>query len=152
MRRLPQCSDCYVHLVNNYLNCPGNKAGMTINENCKALVEGNYAAAGVNSPLTGSGTRSVTSKDNSFANSQIGSVVTMPYEYTKIAAADVPAALTGEEGAGATLGNDASYILSTIPAGTRGETVYVMQNGKLLPNADLLLSQTPVKSDKNGYL
>ena len=127
MRRLPQCGDCYVHLVNNYLNCPGNMAGMNINENCKALVEGNYAAAGVNSPLTGSGTRSVTSKDNSFANSQIGSVVTMPYQYTKIAAADVPAALTGEEGAGATLGNDASYILSTIPAGTRGETVYVMR-------------------------
>ena len=31
-------------------------------------------------------------------------------------------------------------------------TVYVVQNGKLLPNADLLLSQTPVKSDKNGFL
>ena len=128
MRRLPQCGDCYVHLVNNYLNCPGNKAGMTINDNCKALVEGNYAAKGVNSPLTGSGSgRNVTSKDNSFANSQTGSVVTVPYQYTKIAAADVPATLTGEEGAGATLGNDATYILSIIPSATRGETVYVMQ-------------------------
>ena len=128
MRRLPQCGDCYVHLLNNYLNCPGNKAGMTINDNCKALVEGNYAAKGVNSPLTGSGSgRNVTSKDNSFGNSQTGSVVTVPYQYTKIAAADVPAALTGEEGAGATLGNDATYILSIIPSATRGETVYVMQ-------------------------
>ena len=50
----------------------------------------------------------------------------MPYEYTKIAAADVPATLTGSEGAGATLGNNASYILSTIPSSTRSETVYVM--------------------------
>ena len=126
MRRLPQCDDCYVHLVNNYLNCPGNNAGMTIQERCNALVEGNYAAAGVNNPLTDSGEGSnVTSKDNSFGNAQVGSVVTVPYQYTKIAAADVPAALTGEEGAGATLGNDADEILSTIPAANR--TVYVMQ-------------------------
>lgn len=130
MRRLPQCGDCYVHLVNNYYNCPGNSAAIAINDGCKALVEGNYAVAGVKNPLTGSGTRSVTSKDNSFNNSQIGSVVTVPYQYEKIAAADVPAALTGDEGAGATLGNDAAYILSTIPTATRsesGETVYVMQ-------------------------
>ena len=126
MRRLPQCDDCYVHLVNNYLNCPGNNAGMTIQERCNALVEGNYAAAGVNNPLTDSGEGSnVTSKDNSFGNSQIGNMVTVPYQYTKIAAADVPAALTGEEGAGATLGNNADDILSTIPAANR--TVYVMQ-------------------------
>lgn len=130
MRRLPQCGDCYVHLVNNYYNCPGNSAAIAINDGCKALVEGNYAVAGVKNPLTGSGTRSVTSKDNSFNNSQIGSVVTVPYQYEKIAAADVPAALTGDEGAGATLGNDAAYILSTLPTATRsesGETVYVMQ-------------------------
>lgn len=131
MRRLPQCGDCYVHLVNNYYNCPGNSTAIAINGNCKALVEGNYAVAGVKDPLTGSGVnRNVTSKDNSFNNSQIGSVVTVPYQYTKIAAADVPAALTGDEGAGATLGSDAAYILSTIPTATRsesGETVYVMQ-------------------------
>jgi hypothetical protein len=129
VRRLPQCGDCYVHLVNNYLNCPGNSAGMTINENCKALVEGNYAASGVKSPLTGSGSnRNVTARDNSFANSQAGSVVTVPYQYNKMAAADVPATLTGEEGAGATLGNDASNILSTIPTVARSggsESVYV---------------------------
>ena len=127
MRRLPQCDDCYVHLVNNYLNCPGNNAGMTIQNRCNALVEGNYAATGVNNPLTSNGTgSSVTSKDNSFANSQIGNVVTVPYVYTKTAAADVPATLTGNEGAGATLGNNATDILSTIPTTSRGETVYVI--------------------------
>lgn len=123
MRRLPQADDCFIHLVNNYHNCPGNSVGMTINSYSKALVEGNYAAAGVNKPLDGSGAnRNVTAKDNSFANSQAGSVVSVPYDYTKIAAADVPATLTGNEGAGATLGNDAAYILSTIPTVSRGET------------------------------
>ncbi|MBR6866794.1 MAG: hypothetical protein IKN02_01020 [Prevotella sp.] len=130
MRRLPQTGDCYVHLVNNYHNCPGNSAGMTINENCKALVENNFAAKGVNAPLTGSGTgRNVTARDNSFNAASSGSEVTVPYQYTKIAAADVPANLTGDEGAGATLGNDAQYILSTIPTATReasAETTYVM--------------------------
>jgi pectate lyase len=129
VRRLPQCGDCYVHLVNNYHNCPGNSEGMTINNNCKALVEGNFAASGVSSPLTGSGTgRQVTARGNNFSASSVGSEVTVPYEYTKIAATDVPANLTGDEGAGATLGNDKDYILSTIPTGTRQEeaaTVYV---------------------------
>lgn len=31
-------------------------------------------------------------------------------------------------------------------------TVHVLQNGKELSNANLLLSKTPVKTDKNGYL
>lgn len=129
MRRLPQADDCYIHLVNNYHNCPGNSVGMTINGYSRALVEGNFAATGVKSPLTGSGSnRNVTARDNSFANSQAGSVVTVPYQYNKMAAADVPATLTGEEGAGATLGNDASNILSTIPKVERSggsESVYV---------------------------
>ena len=140
VRRLPQCGDCYVHLVNNYHNCPGNSAGMAINDNCKALVEGNYAASGVKYPLTGSGSgRHVTSKDNSFSNSQIGDVVTVPYQYTKIAAADVPATLTGTEGAGATLGNDVTYILSTIPTVTRQAseaTLYYFMEGLVGTNSD----------------
>ena len=127
MRRLPQCGDCYVHLVNNYHNCPGNSECMAINDNCKALVENNYAAAGVNKPLTGSGSgRNITVRDNSFSATSIGSEVTVPYSYAKIANANVPTTLTGTEGAGAKLGNDADYILSTIPTGTRAETVYVI--------------------------
>ena len=130
MRRLPQADDTYIHLVNNYHNCPGNSVGMTLNGYIKALVENNFAASGVKSPLTGSGSnRRVTARDNSFNASSVGNEVTVPYQYTKIAAADVPAALTGDEGAGATLGNDAQYILSTIPTANReasAETVYVM--------------------------
>jgi len=128
-RRLPQADDCYIHLVNNYHNCPGNSVGMTINSYAKALVEGNYAAPGVNSPLTGSGgNRYVTVRNNSFNIASSGKEVTVPYQYPIIPAAEVPAMLTGEEGAGATLGNDAAYILSTIPTADRTggtESVYV---------------------------
>lgn len=120
VRRLPQCGDCYVHLLNNYHNCPGNSAGMTINENCKALVEGNFAANGVKNPLTGSGSgRSITARGNNFAHANIGSEVTVPYQYNVMANTDVVANLTGAEGVGATLGNDADYILSTIPTAER---------------------------------
>ena len=128
VRRLPQCGDCYVHLVNNYHNCPGNSVGMAIYDGSKALVEGNYAASGVKKPLDIGENCSVTARENSFSSSSVGSTVTVPYQYTKIAAAEVPALLTGEEGAGATLGNDADYILSTIPTVERTastETVYV---------------------------
>ena len=131
MRRLPQCDDSYIHLVNNYHNCPGNSVGMTINSYTRALVENNYAASGVNKPLTGEGSnRHVTARGNSFNATSVGNEVSVPYPYTKIAAADVPDNLTGTEGAGATLGNDADYILSTIPSATHeatGNTVYVMQ-------------------------
>ncbi len=138
VRRLPQCGDCYVHLVNNYHNCPGNSAGITINENCKALVENNFAAAGVNNALTGGGSgRNITVRGNNFNYSNLGSEVTVPYQYTKIAAADVPANLTGTEGAGATLGNDATAILSTIPTEAREEatsTLYYFVEGLIGTN------------------
>ena len=134
IRRLPQCGDCYVHLVNNYHNCPGNSVGIAINDNCKALVENNNAAKGVNSPLTGSGSnRNVTVSGNNYSGTSVGSKVTVPYQYSKITAANVPANLTGEEGAGATLGNDADYILFTIPTAERGplslETSYSIAGG-----------------------
>lgn len=120
VRRLPQCGDCYVHLFNNYHNCPGNSAGITINDNCKALVEGNCVAQGVSNALTGSGSgRNLTVRGNNFVYANIGSEVTVPYQYSLMAYSDVPANLTGAEGAGATLGNDADYILSTIPTAER---------------------------------
>ena len=140
VRRLPQCGDCYVHLVNNYHNCPGNSVGIAINDGCKALVENNYAASGVNSPLTGSGSnRNVTVSGNNYSATGVGSTVTVPYQYSKITAANVPANLTGEEGAGATLGNDATYILSTIPTVERQEgesTLYYFIDGLVGTNSD----------------
>ncbi|MCQ2219983.1 MAG: hypothetical protein MJZ12_01245 [Prevotella sp.] len=109
-RRLPQGDDCFLHLVNNYHNCPGNSVGMTINSYAKALVENNYAAAGVNSPLTGSGDkRYIFARDNSFASASNTSEIVMPYQYSKFENKLVPSVLEGTHGAGATL--DDGYFM-----------------------------------------
>ncbi len=116
-RRLPQASDGYIHLLNNYHNCAGNSIAMTLNGYMKALVEGNYAASGVNSPLCGSADASDPKRNyhriyavgNSFGQDKVeascrnNDVITVPYEYNKISFADVPKALTDIYGAGATL-------------------------------------------------
>lgn len=116
-RRLPQASDGYIHLFNNYLNCPGNSAGMTINGYILALVEGNYAAPGVNFPLYGEADASdpyriyhrICAVDNSFSDSELefscqsNDVIYVPYEYEKVPFDEVPRVLTDFYGAGAEL-------------------------------------------------
>lgn len=116
-RRLPQASDCYIHLLNNYHNCPGNSMGMTLNGYMQALVEGNYAAPGVNNPLAGSADASdpkrqfhrIYAVGNSFSQTQVEAScrnndnITVPYEYEKLSYGDVPRVLTDIYGAGAEL-------------------------------------------------
>lgn len=111
MRRLPQTGDCYVHLVNNFYNCPGNSVGMTLNDNTKALVEYNFAATGVKDPISGSGAnRNITAYSNTgtgFVAMNLGARVTVPYTYSFVKAAEVKAftdpAGTGELKAGNSL-------------------------------------------------
>lgn len=119
-RRLPQADDGYLHLLNNYHNCAGNSLGMTLNGYMKALVEGNYAASGVNKPLSGAAVSEDTKRehhliyaiDNSFSQSQVeatcrnNATVTVPYQYNKIPYSDVPKVLTDAYGAGATLSSN----------------------------------------------
>ncbi len=104
-RRLPQADDACLHLVNNYHNCPGNSLGMTLNGYTKALVEGNNAASGVKSPLSGSGDkREIYARNNSFSYNSTSTSVKMPYDYSTLPSyKDVPAILTAAHGAGATL-------------------------------------------------
>ena len=52
MRRLPQTDWVYIHLLNNYYNCPDNAVAIGLNENSHALIEGNYAVEGVNKPFS----------------------------------------------------------------------------------------------------
>lgn len=146
VRRLPQCDDCYVHLLNNYHNCSGNSVGMAIRNRCKALVEGNSAATGVRNPLVEEGSNnSITARNNSFSFVSRGAEVTVPYQYTALPLADVVANLTGAEGVGATLGNDADYILSTIPTAERqaaSASLYYFDESFLETNAAGLSQMT----------
>ena len=104
-RRLPQADDAYLHLVNNYHNCPGNAIGITLNSYTTALVEGNYAAAGVKDPLAGSGEkRYILARNNNFTYASTTNAVTLPYTYAEVLPnAQVPGVLTATHGAGATL-------------------------------------------------
>lgn len=155
-RRLPQAGNSYIHLVNNYHNCVGNSVGMTINDHCKALVENNYAAIGVNSPLTGSGSeRYVFARDNSFSGgSNTVTEITMPYTYSKFDNKLVPSVLEGTHGAGATL--DDAYFMpgtkkSTISAETFGfyesTTEALAGNNVSLPIKNLVGARYTLSSD-----
>lgn len=140
-RRLPQCGNCYVHLVNNYHNCPGNSIGMTINDHCKSIVEYNYAAAGVNSPLTGSGAeRYVYAHDNSFSYTSTSKTVTMPYAYDSYIVKDyrqIPAILTASHGAGATIDDMfMPFVSNTLSEETFG--FYEKEASALVGNKTLL--------------
>jgi len=144
-RRLPQADDAFLHLVNNYHNCPGNSAGMTLNSYVKALVEGNYAAEGVKLPLTGSGdNRVIYALDNNFSYTSTSTNVALPYTYTKFPSCnDVPTILTAKHGAGATL--DSLFMplgYNTLNAETFGfytaETEALAGNAIALPFKNLV--------------
>lgn len=110
VRRLPQASDTYIHLVNNYHNCAGNSAGMTLNDYVTGLVEGNYAEIGVKDPLTGSGSkRYIYARNNNFGFYSTSTSVTVPYEYSIFEYKLVPSVMKGAHGAGATL-DDALFM------------------------------------------
>lgn len=144
-RRLPQAGNSYIHLVNNYHNCAGNSVGMTINDHCKALVENNYAASGVKSPLTGEGDeRYVYARDNSFTGgSNTTTEITMPYTYSKFANNLVPSVLEGKHGAGATL--DDAYFMP----GTKKSTLSAETFGFFESSFDALAGNTVALPVKN---
>lgn len=109
-RRLPQADWVYIHMVNNFHDCAGNSVGIAVGANTHALVEGNYAAEGVNSPFKPGGNDDLYylarnnrgfGNYNDKANTDIA--LEVPYEYPLIPTDSVPAVLRGTHGAGATI-------------------------------------------------
>lgn len=143
-RRLPQGDDCFLHLVNNYHNCPGNSVGMTINSYAKALVENNYAASGVKDPLAGSGSqRYIYARDNSFNYASNTSEIFMPYKYNKFENSLVPSVLEGTHGAGATL--DDGYFMP----GAKKSTLSADNFGFYTSSMDMLKGNKAIGIVKN---
>lgn len=108
--RLPQADWVYIHLLNNYYNCPDNSVAIAINSNSHALVEGNYAVDGVkNAFKPGSfsdlyywarenyGFGTYDNKSNTSISLEV------PYAYSFIPVDSVPIVLQGKYGAGATI-------------------------------------------------
>ncbi len=110
MNRLPQADWVYIHLANNYYNCPGNNVAIAINANSHALVEGNYAVSGVKNPFNPGGDSDiyyVARNNHGFGSYDNKSNTTLtlevPYVYHFIPVDSVPAVLQGKHGAGATI-------------------------------------------------
>lgn len=108
--RLPSASWVYLHMANNYYDCAGNNAAISIRDNSHALIEANYAERGVKNPFKLNGSNDLyylTRGNYGFGsyndNSNTDIPLEVPYEYPLIPVADVPAVLQGTHGAGATI-------------------------------------------------
>ncbi len=108
--RLPQADWVYIHLANNYYNCPNNSVAIAINANSHALVEGNYAVSGVRNPFNPGWQDDLyyVARHNygfgeydNHSNTDIS--LEVPYAYPFIPVESVPAVLQGKHGAGATI-------------------------------------------------
>lgn len=105
-QRMPMARAGNIHLLNNYYNCPGASATVNPRKNSEFLIEGNYFETGVNKVFAQSGAIAYQFKDNTYMSASQPNgkgTVSMPYQYTAIPSADVPALLTSATGAGATL-------------------------------------------------
>lgn len=111
--RLPDADNVCIHMLNNYYACQGNMGGIYINDMSRALLEGNYAAEGVNNAFKPGLQDSMffVSRDNigfgEFDNARNTSIsIEMPYAYTRIQTERVPEVLSSSTGAGPTLPDD----------------------------------------------
>ena len=105
-QRMPMARAGNIHLLNNYYNCAGASATVNPRKNSEFLIEGNYFETGVTKVFSQSDAIAYQFKDNTCKSASLPSgkgTVIMPYQYTAIPSAEVPALLTSATGAGATL-------------------------------------------------
>ena len=105
-QRMPMARAGNIHLLNNYYNCAGASATVNPRKNSEFLIEGNYFETGVTKVFSQSDAIAYQFKDNTYKSASQPSgkgTVIMPYQYTAIPSAEVPALLTSATGAGATL-------------------------------------------------
>jgi len=105
-QRMPMARAGNIHLLNNYYNCAGASATVNPRKNSEFLIEGNYFETGVTKVFSQSDAIAYQFIDNTYKSASKPSgkgTVAMPYQYTAIPSADVPALLTSATGAGATL-------------------------------------------------
>ena len=129
-QRMPMARVGKIHMLNNYFSCAGNSSSINPRKNSEFLIEGNYFDTGVKKYYSESSATSVTWDTNNYiaeASSlpaSKGTIVTMPYTYSVIPYADVPAFV--QEQAGATL----PYTSSEVPTpDTEAKNYSVMFNG-----------------------
>ncbi len=126
--RMPMVRFGTVHLLNNYYNCKGNLTPcINARKNSSLLIEGNYFEKEVTRIFAQKdATAWVWDKSNKvnekFEPSSQGQIA-IPYKYIREKADKLPVILTGDRGAGATLGDPLSCndtvryeVLKSMPA------------------------------------
>ena len=109
VQRMPMVRVGKIHMLNNYFSCTTASNCINPRKNSEVLIEGNYFEKGVRRYYSQKDAIAVTWTDTNFAEEKnkmgqpasIGEPVTVPYEYTIVPYADVPAAV--KKHAGATL-------------------------------------------------
>ena len=133
--RLPQGGKVYIHMLNNYYNCPGNDVAINIKDLSHALIEGNCAVNGVNNPFMHSGvdvtyeTRGNLGFGDYNNASNTDQPIEVPYNYVCFPTLDVPSLLTGTHGAGPTLSDDDMVVPDGEPVIIQ-KTFFVIKTGE----------------------
>ena len=108
--RMPQADHVKMHLLNNYYNCPDDSICIFINGPSETLIEGCYAEEGMNNIFLPGGQEDmfyVTRYNIGFGDYDYAKntdrKIEMPYSYYLMESSGIPAILSEEKGAGATL-------------------------------------------------
>ena len=104
-QRMPMARVGKIHMLNNYFSSTTASNCINPRKNSEFLIEGNYFAPGVNKYYGQSGATAVTWTDDNYVatssktHSSIGTTVTVPYQYTKAPASEVPTLVKAHAGA-----------------------------------------------------
>ena len=104
-QRMPMARVGKIHMLNNYFSCANNSSSVNPRTNSEFLIDGNYFDTGVKKYYSENGATAVTWTQNNYiaeANSRPaskGSTVTVPYTYSVLPYADVPAIVKAQAGA-----------------------------------------------------
>ncbi len=119
-QRMPMARVGKIHMLNNYFSCVGSSNCINPRKNSEFLIEGNYFDSGVKryysqdkaTAVTWATSNKAVESNQSGTPKNIGSTVTVPYDYTVAAADDVPAAVQTYAGATLTFDDDPSGIMN----------------------------------------
>lgn len=142
--RMPMARFGTIHVLNNYFNCAGNGSAVNPRKNSEVLIEGNYFEKGVKKIFSQSSSKAYQFIDNyyteSFSQPSNKGTVSLPYTYTAASSTSVPAMLTGENGAGATLtdpltiGRESTGVEQTVTTPKVIKVNYFSPQGISLPS------------------
>lgn len=136
-QRMPMARVGKIHMLNNYFSSTTASNCINPRKNSEFLIEGNYIDNSVPNFYSQSGATSVTWANNNYTKGQskpanVGSTVTIPYNYTVASYSDVPTEVQNH--AGATLNysdNPSGITLPTTAVRHESSAIYNLAGQKV---------------------